>query len=350
MDPFEEFEFKPLTNGLGFHQNKNKSSLSDELRSKSDLPKSIPTGLLEEEEVQPRNQAEAYKDLMRTLSQDNEIDLDEPGEGLQNNEPAQVAQSSAPMSGPDSASKDLLAQKSKSQKSLDDLPKVSAHRELPELELSEPLPRKPDAPKISAIEADTALPDLNPTPETPPMSELPDIIDGPEPRRSTFDIPGQALKDSRTQRGASNSPKPSHLEPAPVSFSAAILDFVFVIALSGIFLVSLLLVTQVPLQNVMFNFQNDLFTRLSFIVLLLAVMQMYVVVARSFFGCTLGEWTFDLQMGSDKDIESPLYPLRIVLRSLVTVATGLVTLSILSFLLQKDLAAKLAGVQLYRYR
>ncbi|MEO0337465.1 MAG: metalloendopeptidase, partial [Pseudomonadota bacterium] len=88
----------------------------------------------------------------------------------------------------------------------------------------------------------------------------------------------------------------------------------------------------------------------SFVVLLVAVMQMYVVVARSFFGRTLGEWTFDLQMGNDEDIESPVYPLKIVFRSLITVATGLVTLSFLSFVMRTDIAAKMTGIQLYRHR
>lgn len=344
MDPFEEFEFKPLTQGLGFHQNKKKNSLSKDLRSKSDLPESIPMGLLDEQEVQPRNQAEAYKDLMRTLTQDNEIDLEEDSKPTGILKPQETSVKSHALAAAESlkAMTDELSV---------EVPEAAVEAELPELELSEPLPRKSDAAlEVSALEPDMGLPDLNPATEVPPMSELPDILEDAPAKTSTFDIPRDAMKSSTTQRGASNAPGPSPLEPAPVSFSAAVLDFVFVIALAGIFLVSLLLVTQVPLQNVLFNFQNDLFTRFSFVVLLVAVMQMYVVIARSFFGRTLGEWTFDLQMGNDKDIESPIYPLKIVLRSLITVGTGLITLSLLSFVFQRDLAAKLTGVQLYRHR
>ncbi len=89
-------------------------------------------------------------------------------------------------------------------------------------------------------------------------------------------------------------------------------------------------------------------TQISLGVLFVAVMQMYAIIARSFFGRTLGEWTFDLQIGRDEEQKLESYPLRIALRSLVTTVTGLVLLPILSLILGRDLAGWLSGVQLYR--
>lgn len=317
MDPFDEFEFKPITDGLGFHKKKASGdkverSLSKDLLSEADLPHAVPSGLIEEEDSEPRNQAEAYKDLMRTLKSDLEIET-------------------APEVNEDSVN-ELLGSPA-----------------MPELTLSEPLPRKPEAKKAMETSFEVDLPDLTPQ-EIPTMTEMPEMIEGELPSSSAFADRKSILQNSSTQRGASNSPKLSHLEKAPVSFSSAILDFILVVALAGVFLVTLLLVTKVPLQSVVFSAKTDLFTRLSMILLLVAVMEMYVVVSRSFFGRTLGEWTFDFQMGNDEEIEAPMYPIRIAWRACVTISTGLVTLSLLSFLFQKDLAAKITGLQLYRQR
>lgn len=54
MDPFDEFEFKPLTDGLGFHKKavslkeglKNSGVLEDELQG---IPASMPRNMLEAE-------------------------------------------------------------------------------------------------------------------------------------------------------------------------------------------------------------------------------------------------------------------------------------------------------------
>ena len=59
--------------------------------------------------------------------------------------------------------------------------------------------------------------------------------------------------------------------------------------LSAPFMVALLVVTKVDLSVVFRNLNSDYMTQISLGVLFLAVMQMYVVISRSFFGRTLGE-------------------------------------------------------------
>jgi hypothetical protein len=120
--------------------------------------------------------------------------------------------------------------------------------------------------------------------------------------------------------------------------------------LSIVFLVALLLVTKVDLNMVLRNLKQDLMTQMSLGVMFIAVMQMYVVIARSFFGRTLGEWTFDLQVGRDEEQSRESYPLRVALRSFLVTITGLLPLPLISALLGRDIAGGLSGVKLYRQK
>jgi hypothetical protein len=77
---------------------------------------------------------------------------------------------------------------------------------------------------------------------------------------------------------------------------------------------------------------------------------MYTVIARSFFGRTLGEWTFDVQLGQDKEQELESYPVKVALRALLTTVTGLILLPLISAVMGRDIAGTVTGVQLYRQR
>lgn len=309
MDPIEEFEFKPLTKGLGFHKKTSElkkqvlDAVGQNLKSNAtDLPVQAPKSTFEEIDldspvVNPKSQKEAYADLLKALEKP--------------------------------------------------IPSEAAKKEF-SLDVSSPLPRKEDGQKFKINATPSMnLPDLK-MPLMPPMTEMPDILEKAPKAQPTFEDKKAALKQKATTRGASNSPKLKSLKPESVSVPASILDSLFVLALSLIFLVSLLLVTGVNVSSVLANSQTDVTTQLSLLVLFVAVMQMYVIVSRSFFGRTLGEWTFDLQMGSDEQHESSIYPLKVLWRSVVTVATGLIVLPLLSLILQRDLAASLTGIQLYK--
>jgi hypothetical protein len=309
MDPIEEFEFKPLTKGLGFHKKsvelkkQANAGVSFALKPNADdLPIRAPMAFeeidLDTPLAAPKTQKEAYADLMKALETP--------------------------------------------------IPSEKGKKEF-KLDISQPLPRKDDKQQFKMGSTSVELPDLK-MPLMPPMKEMPDILERPLSTPLTFEEKKTALKQKATARGASNSPKVKRLQPQAVSVPSAILDSLFVLALSLIFLVSLLLVTGVNLSSVILNTQTDVTTQLSLSVLFIAVMQMYVIVSRSFFGRTLGEWTFDMQMGEDSQHETSTYPLKVLWRSVVTVATGLVVLPILSLIFQRDLAASVTGIQLYRHK
>lgn len=295
MDPFEEFEFKPLTEGIGFHkkstslrESAKKSSLVEAELNKV-IPEPPPSSFLEKDKPVTRS-ATSYDELLKALE--------------------------APVS---SAS---------------------------DLKITEPLPRSED--KQKAIQPEP-LPMWNPEvdrPQTPPPAPLRMPLQSSIGEKNFIE---KSQDSVGVRRGAADNPM-GGLEKAPVAIRSALLDFVFVVALSLVFLVTLLLVTKVSLSAVVLNSSVDIPTQLSMILLFVAVMQMYVVVSRSFFGRTLGEWTFDYQMGSNKQQSSPFYPLRVALRSLLVTLTGVVVLPLISFVIRRDLSGLLTGLQLYRQR
>ncbi len=273
MDPFDEFEFKPLTDGLGFH--KKQKSLREsvkevqlEERAKPSLPSDLPFEI-------PDRKKMTFEDIVSSLEK-------------------------APLD--------------------------TSSLENSTLKMSTPLPRE----KVKAIE-----------PELP-------VVRSPFPTPEDYQRPytSEVLQSVGTRRGAADSP-PAQLVVSPGSLSAAILDVVVVMALGLIFTSALLGVTGVDLKTLVNSTNSDLMTQISVGVLLIAVMQIYFIISRAFFGCTLGEWTFDLQLGRDEEYRSESYPLRVIMRSLLVTVTGVVVLPLISFLIRRDLAGMITGLNLY---
>ena len=188
MDPIEEFEFKPLTKGLGFHKKSEelKKQMLEGAKSQSakmaqDIPLNVPEALLSENGVikEPRTQQEAYADLLKALE--------------------------SPISKTDDSV----------------------------LNISPTLPRESDVNKsiFTSLGGTLDMPDF-PMPKMPPLSDLPDIIE--TKKTPSFKENKSELKSKTMSRGASNSPKVKLLELAAVSIPAGILDGIFVVALSAL--------------------------------------------------------------------------------------------------------------------
>ncbi len=201
------------------------------------------------------------------------------------------------------------------------------------IKMTETLPRTESGANLSGVYPE---PEMPARPAKDPLANI------------DFRIPKKELNDTNaTQRGASDA---MIREWKPVSFNigAAILDATMILALSMIFLVGLISATNVDVLSVMLSAKTDMPAQLSLIVLYLAMSQMYLIVSRSFAGASIGEWTFDIQLGQPADIPKATYPIKVLVRSFVTLLTGVVLLPLLSLILRKDLAGKIAGVRLYR--
>lgn len=291
MDPFDEFEFKPLTEGLGFH--KKAVSLKDGLRQSGVLedelqtvPASVPKSLLEEIPQAPTKK-HTFEDVLSALE------------------------------------KTPLNRKS-------------------DLQFTEVLPREPQKKEAMDIEVPRApvqSPFPRPDAYTPPTAPMAVTLKK-TPKQSE-------LANVGTRRGAADSPQ-RKLLPATISIPSACLDLIICTALALVFLAATLTVTKVDLNVVIANTNRDLMTQISLLVLFVAVMQMYVVISRAFFGRTLGEWTFDLQVGQDDEQARESYPLKVAFRSVLNIITGIVLLPVVSAILRRDIAGQISGVKLYR--
>ncbi|MBC86575.1 MAG: hypothetical protein CL677_05285 [Bdellovibrionaceae bacterium] len=332
MDTLDDFEMKPLTKGLGFHK---KSQTSHKRQRKAELaqdviPKSIPKSpaesLFEDNTI---DRPLAYEDLLKSLA---------------DTEPTRSLDS---LSG-EIRNMDLDSESTDSQKSRE----ASATS----VEISEPLPRKPEA-RAASMELPVA--DHFPTPmplddlikdRQLPVDEIDDIpIPGIQSFRKTPTAVKNPTEDTGVRRSSSNDPQ-SHLEKSPICLRSIALDGLIVVAMAMIFLVSLLAVTGVGISAVFGGIKTDLATQVPLAVLYIAVYQIYVIGTRSFYGRTLGEWTFDHQLGRDEEQMRGVYPVKVLWRSLLIVVTGIVTLPLLSFFSRVDVASYLTGLQLYRLR
>jgi hypothetical protein len=304
IDPFDEFEFKPLTDGLGFH--KKSVSLKDGLKSSGVLedelqgiPTSIPRNMLEDIPKSPVKR-HTFDDVLSALE------------------------------------KTPLARKTS----------VPA-----DLQFTEPLPReaKVSVPKKKDPFAKDAMDiDLG-VPERPVQSPFPQPQAYKQPMPTTPGTPAIIKQNVGTRRGAADSPQ-RKLMSATISVPSAILDFIICSGLGLVFLAASLTVTKVDLNVVLQNLNRDIMTQVALLVMFVAVMQMYVVMARAIFGRTLGEWTFDLQIGQDAEQQQGSYPLKVAFRSFLIVITGLFLLPFVSVIIGRDVAGQLSGVKLYRQR
>lgn len=211
--------------------------------------------------------------------------------------------------------------------------------------LTTPLPRRNDMREIQRIDFSPPEPQKpplqRPPPEVPRFPNLPPSLTGE--KRSQLDF-----IDRSEPRQESHKPSRPHLTPISFSLKSAFLDTLVILTLSLLCLICVLLVTQVELLSIVPDLQTDLTTQLSLGLLFIAIFQIYSIVTRSFMRRTLGEWTFDLQMGNHLQQESTVYPLRVAFRSFLVMLTGFVLLPLLSILVRKDLAGALSGVRLYK--
>lgn len=130
---------------------------------------------------------------------------------------------------------------------------------------------------------------------------------------------------------------------------AGIIDFVVIFGVVNLFLSSLLLVTKLDVfQIVRANYQDPM-TQISLGLIFLSSCFLYIVISRSFFGMTLGDWALDIQLGSPEQQTSTWYPVKVAMRFLVNLIFGFVLLPFLSVIFRKDLLGSISGLSLYEF-
>lgn len=153
----------------------------------------------------------------------------------------------------------------------------------------------------------------------------------------------EILEETMGFRGGSN-PSRKPYQVILWSWTASVIDSLLVVSLSCFFLLSFSLLMKAPLAKTIV--QMELATGHLLAVVFGLSVAIYMIVLRSFLGFSFGEWACGLRMGSEQERAHRFYSFRVVLRTLLVLATGLVVLPLLSLLFRKDISGKLAGVHL----
>lgn len=133
---------------------------------------------------------------------------------------------------------------------------------------------------------------------------------------------------------------------AAFSWSSGIFDSTMVGGITLVFLGALVVTTGLAVDKIVEMVLGESGARIAVMLLIFCVAEIYSVVCRSFFGRTLGEWAFGFRLGSKKDQQSALYPIQVVWRVFLVIATGLIVLPALSTIFGRDLIGRLTGVSL----
>ena len=280
----DDFEFRPITDGLGFDKTTEegvKTSIPAPKKAKSEL------------------------DLNKT-----EFEIPNKSFETENNAPV---------------SRSL-------KKMLDSLP--------PSVDFSEDKDREQlfKAPKLP--EKDLSLPVYKPEPT--------------QNVQNNFDI---TLNDSLSQAfpKAETTKKFFHQTVTPIpkfkeieaSFASAFIDGLFCSLLTSVFLVILVAITQVDIMAMLVSQQLGARAMFEISFLFIGVTVVYFMLSRGLFGSTLGDWAFDVQLGTEKERSHIMYPFQVLFRTLVILLTGVIIVPLASLGFGKDIAFHFSGLRLY---
>jgi hypothetical protein len=135
--------------------------------------------------------------------------------------------------------------------------------------------------------------------------------------------------------------------PVTASFTSGVIDALVIGGLTALFLVCLVMVTQVDLIAVILHTQAPLSVWLEVGAIFLGVYCVYYMWTRSYWGSSLGDWAFDMQLGLETDRLKASYPFIVIARMIFIACTGFVILPLISFIAKKDILGSITGVGLY---
>lgn len=210
-----------------------------------------------------------------------------------------------------------------------------------------PLPR----PEMRS-EARTSMPPETrmPKPTARPTMNVPTIEDDSIAKAQT--AVNQILRNLNQKRQldfvGDNQKIKTNLKTSKPFMLAASLDAMLIIAAFLLSMIAMLTITKIDLFMNLTHAETSRFVFIATGGLFIAITFIYMVVNRAFMGYTPGEWACDQRCGQDTDMDSAMYIPRIILRTLIVMGTGFITMPLISFLMNQDVAGKITGLNLYK--
>lgn len=131
-------------------------------------------------------------------------------------------------------------------------------------------------------------------------------------------------------------------------FFAATLDGMLIVAAFLLSMIAMLTITKVDLFMNLMSPQTAMPVYMATAGLFLSITFVYMTVTRAFLGYTPGEWAFDQRLGEEDQLGTMTYIPRVVMRTVIVMFTGFITLPVLSYLFNKDIAGQITGLNLFR--
>lgn len=141
--------------------------------------------------------------------------------------------------------------------------------------------------------------------------------------------------------------KKDRTKPVNPSLAAILMDVLTLISLCMIFSTLYFASTGQSLSEVILEMPYNSALKNQFIGLTLSIGFLYLIIARCFFGRTIGEWMYHLQLGSLRDQEKASYPLKVFIRTFVVFISGFVVFPLISYFLKKDFLVYFSGLELH---
>lgn len=129
-------------------------------------------------------------------------------------------------------------------------------------------------------------------------------------------------------------------------FGSAILDTLVSIGIACLLLAIALSITGANLLALLENSGTDEAMMTSLVAFFVGSGLLYVLAARTWVGATLGEWSYEVRVGTESSRARWFYPVLVLWRGLLVAATGFVVLPLISMIFGKDLLKYLTGLQL----
>lgn len=129
------------------------------------------------------------------------------------------------------------------------------------------------------------------------------------------------------------------------SWLALAIDGLILLSLSCVFLMTFALIVRSPVGEIL-RAGSRLGTGPLFAASFAASAWLYLIFSRVFFGFSIGEWACDLRLGQPTQRARADYPVKVVLRASLILASGFITFPVLSLLGGRDLAGELVGLKI----
>ena len=136
-------------------------------------------------------------------------------------------------------------------------------------------------------------------------------------------------------------------KPVLPSFTAIMMDVLTLVSICMIFFAIVLTAMGESLSAVLSNLPYDAAGRSYFLGIVLTVSFMYMILARCFFGRTIGEWMVYAQLGSNEDQSKAAYPVKVFVRTAVVFLSGFIVFPLLSYFVNKDVLVYFSGVEMH---